>query len=79
MTLNKRLSSGSLPIIMKDGRIGSFDGMTLVHWNENNQIDLLQEYGCKYKRYDPYKNSASPQYKSENADWFTSKVGQHNR
>ena len=39
---------------MKDGKIESFDGLSLIEWTNDNKICFLKEFGCNLNHYDPY-------------------------
>lgn len=55
---------------MTDGTIQSFDGLSLIRWNEAGQICFLQEFGCNENRYDPYAQGDTPVFREEQALWF---------
>ena len=55
---------------MTDGTIQSFDGLSLIRWNEADQICFLQEFGCNENRYDPYAQGDTPAFRKEQALWF---------
>ena len=55
---------------MADGSTQSFDGLSLVRWNEAGQIRFLQEFGCNENRYDPYAKGKIPVFREEQALWF---------
>ena len=55
---------------MTDGTIQSFDGLSLIRWNEAGQICFLQEFGCNENRYDPYAQGNTPAFRKEQALWF---------
>ena len=55
---------------MADGSTQSFDGLSLVRWNEAGQICLLREFGCNENRYDPYAKGKIPVFREEQALWF---------
>lgn len=55
---------------MTDGTIQSFDGLSLIRWNEADQICFLQEFGCNENRYDPYAKGDTPAFRKEQALWF---------
>ena len=55
---------------MTDGTIQSFDGLSLIRWNEADQICFLQEFGCNENRYDPYAQGDTPAFREEQALWF---------
>ena len=55
---------------MTDGTIQSFDGLSLIRWNEAGQICFLQEFGCNENRYDPYAQGNTPVFREEQALWF---------
>ena len=55
---------------MADGSTQSFDGLSLIGWNEAGQIRFLQEFGCNENRYDPYAKGKIPVFRKEQALWF---------
>ena len=55
---------------MTDGTVQSFDGLSLIRWNEAEQICFLQEFGCNENRYDPYAQGNTPVFREEQALWF---------
>lgn len=55
---------------MTDGTIQSFDGLSLIRWNEAGQICFLQEFGCNENRYDPYAQGNTPVFREAQALWF---------
>lgn len=55
---------------MTNDVIQSFDGLSLIRWNEVGQIRFLQEFGCNENRYDPYSQGISPIFREEHALWF---------
>ena len=55
---------------MTDGTVQSFDGLSLIRWNEVGQICFLQEFGCNENRYDPYAEGEAPVFRKEQALWF---------
>lgn len=55
---------------MTDGTVQSFDGLSLVRWDEAGQICFLQEFGCNENRYDPYAGGEIPVFRQEQALWF---------
>ena len=55
---------------MTDGTVQSFDGLSLIRWNEAGQICFLQEFGCNENRYDPYVQGETPVFREEQALWF---------
>ena len=55
---------------MADGAIQSFDGLSLIRWNEAGQIRFLQEFGCNENRYDPYAQGEPPVFREEQALWL---------
>ena len=55
---------------MTDGTVQSFDGLSLIRWNEAGQICFLQEFGCNENRYDPYAQGDTPVFRKEQALWF---------
>ena len=55
---------------MADGTVQSFDGLSLIGWNEAGQIRFLQEFGCNENRYDPYAQGDTPVFREEPALWF---------
>lgn len=55
---------------MTDGTVQSFDGLSLIRWNEAGQICFLQEFGCNKNRYDPYAQGDTPVFREGQALWF---------
>lgn len=55
---------------MRNGKREAFDGMSLVQWTREDQIFLLQEFGCNRDRYDPYKEGPLPKFRDEKTMWF---------
>lgn len=55
---------------MENGKIESFDGLTLVKWTNDNKICFLKEFGCNLNHYDPYENDTAPHFQEEQAMWF---------
>ncbi len=55
---------------MTDGTVQSFDGLSIIRWNEAGQICFLQEFGCNENRYDPYAQGETPVFREEQALWF---------
>ena len=55
---------------MGDGKVESFEGMSLVHWNAEGQIAFLQEFGCNRDRYNPYADVDTPRFREGQAMWF---------
>lgn len=60
----------SFRCVMTDGTVQSFDGLSLIRWNEAGQICFLQEFGCNENRYDPYINGKTPVFREEQPLWF---------
>lgn len=56
--------------VMADGTVQSFDGLSLIRWNEAGKICFLQEFGCNENRYDPYAQGNTPVFREEQALWF---------
>ena len=67
---NQTVVEWSFRCTMTDGTIQSFDGLSLVRWNEAGQICFLQEFGCNENRYDPYARGNHPVFRDEPAMWF---------
>jgi len=55
---------------MNDGKIESFDGVSLIQWTADDKISFLQEFGCNEHRYDPYKDGPTPHFKDGQTMWF---------
>ena len=55
---------------MTDGTVQSFDGVSLIRWNEKGLICFLQEFGCNENRYDPYAQGKQPVFRQVPALWF---------
>ena len=60
----------SFRCVMTDGVIQSFEGISLIRWNEAGRICFLQEFGCNETRYDPYAQGKIPVFWEEQALWF---------
>ena len=67
---NQTVVEWSFQCAMTDGTVQSFDGLSLIHWNEAGQICFLQEFGCNENRYDPYAQGENPVFREEQALWF---------
>lgn len=48
----------------------SFDGLSLIRWDQEEKICFLQEFGCNDKRYDPYTDGPVPVFRDEPALWL---------
>ena len=57
-------------VVMNDGRVEQFDGLSLVEWTPDNKIRALKEFGCNLDRYDPYRDGDAPQFRDEKTKWF---------
>lgn len=55
---------------MDDGRVDAFDGVSLILWSDEGQIQALKEFGCNCNNYDPYQNGPVPQFREEPVYWF---------
>ena len=55
---------------MNDGTVESFEGMSLIRWDQEGRICALKEFGCNENRYDPYQNGPVPQFRDGAAMWF---------
>ena len=55
---------------MNNGKIESFDGVSLIEWTQNDKICFLKEFGCNINNYDPYQNNITPHFKNEKSMWF---------
>lgn len=67
---NQTVVEWSFRCAMTDGLIQCFDGLSLIRWNEVEQICFLQEFGCNENRYDPYAQGKTPVFREEHALWF---------
>ena len=67
---DQTVAEWSFRCAMTDGVVQSFDGLSLIRWNETGQICFLQEFGCNENRYDPYAQGMSPVFREEQALWF---------
>ncbi|MCI5703766.1 nuclear transport factor 2 family protein [Candidatus Pseudoscillospira sp. SGI.172] len=67
---NQTVVEWSFRCAMTDGVIQSFDGLSLIRWNEVGQICFLQEFGCNENRYDPYAQGKTPVFREKHALWF---------
>ena len=52
---------------MNKGKVEYFDGIPLIVWTADNKIKALKEFGCNYN---PYKESETPLFRDEKANWF---------
>ena len=43
---------------MNDGKVETFDGVSLVEWSSDDKILFLKEFGCNINNYDPYQNGS---------------------
>lgn len=55
---------------MDNGDIEEFDGISLIEWSAEDQIQSLKEFGCNLHNYDPYQKSDTPQFREEKIHWF---------
>lgn len=55
---------------MSDGKIESFEGMSLIRWDAEGKIAFLQEFGCNRDRYNPYADGDTPRFREGQAMWF---------
>ena len=67
---DQTVAEWSFRCAMEDGVIQSFDGLSLIRWNEAGQICFLQEFGCNETRYDPYIQGETPVFREGQALWF---------
>ena len=67
---NQTIAEWYFKCVLDDGTVQAFDGVSLVKWNDEGQIEFLKEYGCNTDNYDPYENGSIPQFKSEKSLWF---------
>jgi hypothetical protein len=67
---NQSIVEWSFQCAMLDGVVQHFDGLSLIRWNEADQICFLQEFGCNINRYDPYAQGNIPVFRDEQALWF---------
>ena len=67
---NQTVVEWAFRCVMADGTVQSFDGLSLIRWNEAGQICFLQEFGCNENRYDPYAQGNAPVFREEQAFWF---------
>ena len=67
---NQTVVEWTFRCVMADGTVQSFDGLSLIRWNEAGQICFLQEFGCNENRYDPYAQGNTPVFREEQALWF---------
>ena len=56
--------------VMDNGDIEEFDGISLIEWSAEDQIQSLKEFGCNLHNYDPYQKSDTPQFREEKIHWF---------
>ena len=55
---------------MNEGKVEEFDGISLIVWTVDNKIKALKEFGCNCNNYNPYKESETPLFRDEKANWF---------
>ena len=55
---------------MDDGRVESFEALSLIRWTPEGRISFLQEFGCNENRYDPYQDGPEPKFRESAAAWF---------
>ena len=55
---------------MNEGKVEEFDGISLIVWTADNKIKTLKEFGCNCNNYNPYKESETPLFRDEKANWF---------
>ena len=55
---------------MNDGKIEEFDGISLIVLTADNKIKSLKKFGCNCNNYNPYKESETPLFRYEKANWF---------
>lgn len=67
---DQTVAEWSFRCAMTDGTIQSFDGLSLLRWNNMGQICFLQEFGCNENRYDPYAQGETPMFREEQTMWF---------
>lgn len=56
--------------VMKDGKVETFDGISLIRWTPEGKICFLQEFGCNEARYDPYESGGYPHFRTGDTKWF---------
>lgn len=54
----------------KMGNSKEIEGLSIIKWNDNNQISYVQDFICNTNRSDPYKLSESPIYTEQQLNWF---------
>ena len=67
---NQTIAAWSFRCVLANGTVQSFDGLSLVRWDEEEKICYLQEFGCHEDRYDPYAQGPMPVFRREQAPWF---------
>ena len=67
---NQTIAAWSFRCVLANGTVQSFDGLSLVRWDEEEKICYLQEFGCHEDRYDPYAQGPMPVFRQEQAPWF---------
>lgn len=55
---------------LSDGTVQSFDGLSLIRWDQEGRICFLQEFGCNENRYDPYRDGPAPVFGDQQVLWF---------
>ena len=54
--------------VMDNGDIEEFDGISLIEWSAEDQIQSLKEFGCNLHNYDPYQRDTPNS--EEKIHWF---------
>lgn len=54
----------------QNNSIKTIEGVSLIRWDDNNQINYVQDFICNIHRSDPYKSSESPNYTTQQLKWF---------
>ena len=54
----------------KNGDVIHLEGLSLVKWNDQNQISYVQHFASNMNRFDPYRDSETPQYDDQQLKRF---------
>lgn len=55
---------------MNDETVQGFDGVSIIHWTDDDKITYLKEFGCNIDNYDPYEHGNQPEFRNETIMWF---------
>ena len=60
----------SFQCAMTDGTVQSFDGLSLIRWNEAGQICFCRNSGATKTASTPYAQEGTPVFREEQALWL---------